>query len=321
MTKIIKVSKENPEKELIQEAVELLKKGEVVSFPTETVYGLGAILKPEAIKKIFLVKNRPQDNPVIVHVSDKNMLLDLVKEIPENAENLMNVFWPGPLTLVFKKSEKVGKEITCGLDTIAIRMPENKIALALIEQVGALAAPSANLSGKPSPTKAEHVYHDLNNKIELIIDGGNTDIGLESTVFDLESCQILRPGKITKEQIEKVIGEINLNTDESEKPKSPGMKYKHYSPGCEVILCEKNSIQEKINEEKKKGKIVGLIAFSEYSCDDSFVVRDLESLGRGLFNFFRELEKTCDVIIVEKVEEIGLGAAIMNRLKKASGIC
>ncbi len=290
----------------------ILRKGGLVAFPTETVYGLGAnALDENAVKKIFEAKGRPSDNPLIVHVSDKEELFALVSKVPEKAQKLMDKFWPGPLTLVLNKSKSVPRAVTAGQETVAIRMPNNKIALELIKQSGIpVAAPSANVSTRPSPTEAKHVLEDLDGKIDAIIDGGRTDIGLESTVIDLtsETPTILRPGKITKEELEKVIGKIETKAKAGKVAKAPGMKYKHYSPKAKVILVTKKeipSLKRKLGT-KKIGIILKEGTFEEFA--------------KSLFSKFREMDKKgIEVILVEKIKEKGLGVAIMNRLKKAAG--
>lgn len=316
MTQILKISSVNPEKTLIKKAARAIKQGELVAFPTETVYGLGAdAFNTKAIKKIFKVKGRPQDNPLIVHISSENQLKPLVKEIPEKAKILIDKFWPGPLTLVFKKSKKVSKKVTAGLETVAIRMPSHKVAKSLIEKSGPIAAPSANISGRPSGTHSSHVHSDLNGKIPYIIDSGHSQTGIESTVLDLTTspATLLRPGKITREQIETLIGRISTIQD-AKKPRSPGMKYKHYSPSIPVILS-KNPEQAL---KKYKNKKVGTIAFSKTSANKSIVIKNTKELAKRIFDLFRKLENKVEIIIVERVPEKELGAAIMNRLKKAA---
>lgn len=310
-TKIIKINPKKPEISKIKKSANIIKKGGLVAFPTETVYGLGANgLNKNAVKKIFKAKGRPQDNPLILHISNINQLSSLVEKIPKNAEKLIKKFWPGPLTIILKKSKKVPEIITAGLDSVAVRMPKNKIALELIKSSGCpLAAPSANLSGKPSPTIAEHVIEDLNTKIDAIIDGRKTDIGLESTVIDLtqEPSQILRPGKITKKQIEKIIGKINNKKSKSKKPRSPGMKYRHYSPKAKIFTIQ-NKKQLKEILKKYPDKRTKILKY-----------RTKIKMGKNLFKDFREADKNdFKIIIVWNVKEKELGNAIMDRLKKAS---
>ncbi len=232
---------------MIRQAVRLIRRGEVVAFPTETVYGLGAnALNPSAVKKIFEAKGRPADNPLIIHIHNKKDLKKLARDIPEITEKIIEKFWPGPLTIVLKKSKIVPKITTGGLNTVAIRMPQNKIASLLIKEAGVpLAAPSANFFGRPSPTLAKHVSADLAGRISMILDGGKTKIGIESTVIDLtgKTPMLLRPGGVTLEQIQRLLGEIKIHPMIKGKKsklihRSPGMKYKHYSPNAKVILIE-----------------------------------------------------------------------------------
>lgn len=287
-TKIIKINEKNLEK--IEEAKEVILGGDLVAFPTETVYGLGADgLNPESIKKIFLVKGRPQDNPLILHIADFKMLEDLTDDDLSRAKKLAYVFWPGPLTMVLKKSSIVPAEITAGLDTVAIRMPKNKIALEIIRRSGKpIAAPSANLSGRPSPTDGETCFEDLDGKIPLIIDGGKTDFGLESTVVDLseDGVTILRPGAITLEMIREIFPEVKVDAgilNEGQVPKSPGQKYKHYAPKAESYLVD-GSFEEKIAKiidflDKNKDKNVGLMASTELLADLNFLSLEKKDLG------------------------------------------
>ncbi len=245
--KIIKINSQKLEKKLIEKAGKIIRKGDLVAFPTETVYGLGAnALDGKAIKKIFRAKGRPLDNPLIIHIADKRELYKLVKEVSKEAKRLIAKFWPGPLTLVFFKKKVIPSEVTVGSNTVAIRMPKNKIALELIKKAGvSIAAPSANLSGRPSPTTAQHVFEDLGDKVDLILDGGSTKIGVESTVLDLtvEPFQILRPGGISFEQLKKTIKDVQLHPSLLGKKfkggvKSPGMKYRHYAPKASLILVD-----------------------------------------------------------------------------------
>lgn len=246
MTKIVRINKNDPEIELIDFAANVIREGGLVAFPTETVYGIGAnSFNEEAVKKIFIAKGRPQDNPLIVHIAELEQIYDLVEDVPQKAKTLMKKFWPGPLTLIFKKSEKVPYVNTAGMDTVAIRMPSNPIAHLLIKRAEVpISAPSANVSGKPSPTDASHVIEDLYGKVDVIIDGGKCDVGVESTVLDLTEKVpvILRPGAVTLEMLKEVIGNVEVDPSllkkpkEDLKPKSPGMKYKHYSPNAEVYI-------------------------------------------------------------------------------------
>jgi L-threonylcarbamoyladenylate synthase len=342
-TLLLKVNAENPDAEKIQIAAEIIRKGGLVAFPTETVYGLGAdALNPEAVLALFEAKKRPLDNPPIVHVADQKEVYRLVLEVPPKAKVLMNKFWPGPLTLIFKHSNIVPKETVAGLDTIAIRMPKHKIALELIKQSHCpIAAPSANLAGKPSPTIAQHVYEDLEGQIDAIIDGGATNIGVESTVVDLsvEPPILLRPGGTPFEALKKALVDLKLHPFvEAEQElslkqiRSPGMKHKHYAPKAEVILVEGKipAISAKIKalseSYKAEGKKVGVLATDEtqtnYRAD---VVKSLGSrfnlatIAQNLFRLLREVDaENVDVIIAEGVSSEGLGLAVMNRLRKAS---
>lgn len=341
-TEIIKIDKENFETKELEEAIHILRKGGLVAFPTETVYGLGAdALNEDAAKKIYAAKGRPSDNPLIIHIADKKALEELTCEIPKITEKLVDAFWPGPLTLIFKKSNKVPMGTTGGLNTVAIRMPEEPISYALIKESGVyVAAPSANTSGRPSPTRAKHVIDDLNGKIDMIIDGGPVGIGLESTILDVTSNipTILRPGFITKDMIEAVIGEVEvdqaiLDSNSDVKPKAPGMKYKHYAPKGDITIFEGNfeDVISQINQRSKQkiedGIKVGVIATDEtihsynYGIVKSIGTRkDNSSIARSMFALLREfddLEVEC--IYTESFRDAGLGQAIMNRLLKAAG--
>lgn len=340
-TKIYKLSRDNIDCEIIKLAAEDIKDGKLVAFPTETVYGLGADgLNPNAIEKIFKAKGRPQDNPLILHVYNIEQVEELVEEINDNTKKVMEKFWPGPLTILFKKSDLVPNEITAGLDTVAIRMPEDKIALRLIEESNtAIAGPSANLSGRPSPTTAEHVKIDLEGKIDTIIDGGSTGIGLESTVVDLSGDEpmILRPGGITFEQLKEIIPNITVDSSiikegENIVPKSPGQKYRHYAPKSKMILYngEVDNIVSNINieieEYLNKGYKVGVMATDETM--DRYVGGEIISMGtrsnretiaHNLFKVLRDFDELdVDIILGEGVPKSGIGIAIMNRLMKAA---
>ncbi|WP_153126975.1 L-threonylcarbamoyladenylate synthase [Peribacillus tepidiphilus] len=320
----------------ISQAAELLRKNEVVAFPTETVYGLGAnAASDEAVEKIYKAKGRPSDNPLIVHIADIDQLHNIVKEIPEKAHKLIDAFWPGPLTIIFRKKSGLSHLVTAGLDTVAVRMPDHPIALALIKESGLpIAAPSANTSGKPSPTTSDHVKRDLFGKIAGIIDGGETGVGVESTVLDCteEIPVILRPGGVTKEQLEEVIGEVRLDLaleNERVVPKSPGMKYTHYAPEAPLILIKgsKKFFQKQIDEKKAEGLKVGVLTTienaDEYKADYIVTVgsyRNLESVAAGLYRALRSFDdKDVDIIFGEVYPTSGIGQAIMNRLMKAAG--
>lgn len=322
----------------LKEAAALLQQEEVVAFPTETVYGLGAnALSDQAVQKIFEAKGRPGDNPLIVHITKKEQLTDLVDNLPEVAEKLMQAFWPGPLTLVLKSMDGVSKYVTAGLDTLAVRMPDHPVALALMEVAGLpLAAPSANLSGKPSPTTAAHVDEDLDGKIAGIVDGGPTGVGLESTVVDCttEIPVILRPGGVTKEQLEAVVGQVEVDpalTSQNQAPKSPGMKYTHYAPVAPVFLVEGglDFLKETVLRAQNDGKKVGLLVTEETKVElgeagDVMLTcgtrSDLSTVATNLYDALRAFNSTdVDIIFSETFPMTGVGAAIMNRLDKAAG--
>ena len=321
-TNVIKINAKRPSLKKIKFASNILKKGGVVIFPTETVYGIGAnAFNAEAVRKIFEAKKRPFDNPLIVHVSSPNLVCEIA-ETNFLAEKLIKKFWPGPLTIILKKKSKIPSEVSAGLESVAIRMPKNNIALELIRECGfPIAAPSANISGRPSGTRVKDVVSDFDGAVECIIDGGNCEIGLESSILDLTSDVpvLLRPGKISLEELKKEIREISvpnyvLDKIVVEKPKSPGVKYKHYSPEAKVILVEGEKEKRKLkinNLEKeflKEGKKVGKI-FSD----------DKEKMAKNLFKKFRDFDsKKVDIILVEGVDETGIGLAIMNRLGKVA---
>lgn len=326
----------------IKRAGEIIKKGGLVAFPTETVYGLGGDgLNPESSKKIYAAKGRPSDNPLIVHVSNMEDVKDIVKEVPDSAIKLANAFWPGPLTMIMNKNDRVPYETTGGLDTVAIRMPNNKIALALIEASGGyIAAPSANISGRPSPTLAKYCEEDLSGKIEMIIDGGQVGIGLESTIVDLTSeiPMILRPGYITAEMLKDVLGEISIDktiidSSSTERPKAPGMKYRHYAPKGELTIIQGDQdkvvsfINSKAKEARAAGKKVGVIGTDAtkglYEADVVKSVgnrEDESTIAHELFKVLREFDdEQIDIMYSESFDDSGIGQAIMNRLLKAAG--
>jgi L-threonylcarbamoyladenylate synthase len=342
-TLILKLDSERPEIEKIRIAANVIRKGGIVAFPTETVYGLGAdALNPEAVAKVFKAKRRPADNPVIVHVANKEDVYRLAKNVPKAAERLMTQFWPGPLTLILKRSKVVPDITVVGLDTIAIRMPSNKVALTLIsESMTPIAAPSANLAGKPSPTTAKHVIDDLAGRIDVILDAGPTKIGVESTVVDMTAYipQILRPGGTPHEKLKSVLGKVELHPVAAANTKlhvilarSPGMKHRHYAPDAEMVVVEGkfDKIIKKVKELASlhiaEGKRVGILATDEslinYSAD---VVKslgsreDLTIIAKNLFRLLREFnEEKVDIIIAEGITPQGLGLAVMNRLRRAA---
>lgn len=321
----------------IIKAAEFLMKNEVIAFPTETVYGLGGNAKNDAaVEKIFAAKGRPSDNPLIVHIAEKDQLFEFVEEISEQAQKLIDYFWPGPLTIIFKnKKGTLSNKATAGLTTVAVRMPDHPIAKALIKRSGLpIAAPSANSSGKPSPTTALHVKDDLEGKIAGIVDGGATAVGVESTVIDCttEIPVILRPGGVTKEQMEPVVGKVHYDpalTDTKEAPKSPGMKYRHYAPDAPLYLVDgtKEQIQSLVNKRKSEGQKVGILTTKENESyyDADFVIacgqRDkLETIAAHIYDALRSFNKQgVDVIYSEMFPNEGVGSAIMNRLLKAAG--
>lgn len=321
----------------IQHAANYLIRNEVVAFPTETVYGLGANAESDAaVAKIFRAKGRPSDNPLIVHIANMSQLHQLVEGRSEKVELLMNAFWPGPLTIILQKKEgAVSELVTAGLDTVAIRMPDHPVALALLAAVNLpIAAPSANRSGKPSPTNATHVLQDLDGKIAGVVDGGPTGVGVESTVIDCTADIpiILRPGGISKEAIESIIGSVDIalsTVEKTEQPLSPGMKYTHYAPAAPLYLLDGSEywIQEKINEERRQGLKVGVLASAEsasfYDADvvlDCGSHTDLSTVARQLYDRLRAFDQTeVDVIFSEVFPRQGFGVAIMNRLEKAAG--
>ena len=342
-TKVVKIDPFQIDENEMKEAAELIRKGELVAFPTETVYGLGAdALHPEASKKIYAAKGRPSDNPLIVHICKFEELVSIAKEVPAQAEKLADAFWPGPLTMIVWKNEKVPYETTGGMETVAIRMPKHPVALKLIEESGCLiAAPSANTSGKPSPTEASHVKLDLDGKIPMILDGGPVGIGIESTIIDLteDTPMILRPGYITKEMLEEVLGEeVKIDpgiiaSDSLTKPKAPGMKYKHYAPKADLAIVEGpteeviNAINQFVKEDQANGLQAGIIAteetISRYPCGTVKCIGSREAeetIAHNLYEVLREFDQ-CQVskIYSEAFYTPKMGQAIMNRLLKAAG--
>jgi L-threonylcarbamoyladenylate synthase len=342
-TIIKKVDKEEIEEAVIKKAAEILQSGGLVAFPTETVYGLGGDgLNPLASEKIYRAKGRPSDNPLIIHIGDFETLDRLITGKTEKMEKLIRSFWPGPLTVIFHKSSIVPLETTGGLETVAIRMPEHPVARKLIRDSGVcIAAPSANTSGRPSPTRAEHVIEDLRGKIDMIIDGGEVGIGLESTIVDMtgETPVILRPGYITREMLEKVMGKVDIDqailkkTDMKNPPKAPGMKYRHYAPkgSLTIIRGEEDMVVKKIKELAEEkielGYETGIIATEEtknqYTKGHVFSIgsrQDQGSIGQHLYSVLREFDKLgVQYIYSEAFSEENFGQAIMNRLTKAAG--
>ena len=337
-----KIIKSDNEKEL-KLAGEYIAKGKLVCFPTETVYGIGAnALDKRACMNIFKAKGRPQDNPLIVHIDDTSKLSLYVKDISSKSRLLISAFWPGPLTIIFKKRSIIPDNVTGGLDTVAIRIPENKTARDIIKYSNRpVAAPSANISGKPSPTRFSHVFDYLNGKVDMIVDGDNCNIGLESTVIDMTSDipVILRPGKIGAKEISSLIGEVliskhvNESLDEGEKVMSPGLKYTHYSPKGNLLLVEGNIedvskyISENILNDRLKGNKAGILYYDNRLIVNENLVDLLihlgeneEDMGKNLFNALIEFDKNnIEIIYCQMPKGDGLMEAIKNRLIKASG--
>ncbi len=357
LTKIIRLDPLNFSLEQLQEAINLIRKDEIVAFPTETVYGLGGSAFSEtAVRKIYEAKGRPSDNPMIVHISDLEMLSSIVNIIPENIKKLCERFWPGPLTILFEKSKKIPDIVTAGLNTVAVRMPSHPIASALIKKLGIpIAAPSANLSTRPSPTDAEHVFNDLQGKIPLIIDGGSCDVGVESTVIDVHKgySVILRPGGVNLEDLKPYLPMIEVFNNKNNKisnefrPPTPGLKYRHYSPKAEIVLVEgsKKFLEEKIVflyfKYRIQKKLIGILhthkniqipseILNDPKCKmiylglrDSDIDSDnsinADKIAEGLFSTLREVDnQNIDLVIVEGISDKKIGLAIMNRLRKAA---
>lgn len=321
-------------KDNIDKAAELIKRGEVVAFPTETVYGLGAICdNDDAVAKIFKIKERPNDNPLIVHVSSIEQAKEYVLEFTKIGQALADAFWPGPLTLVMKKDHRVSKLVSAGLDTVAIRFPEHPVAIELIKRCGGIAAPSANLSGRPSPTKAEHVEFDLGDKLQFILDGGECEKGLESTVVDVtgDIPVILRPGHVTAEQIKNTVGSVAVapgvleNMKPDEKPLSPGMKHRHYAPDCEVLLFngETSAVDSRIRivyeEIEKNGGNAVVVSNVLINNIDCIVVKDTQELAKSFYAILLEAEKKYTHVLVKLLDEEGIGLAIKNRAIRSAG--
>ncbi len=341
-TLVITQDENRIDEQTIMQAGEIIRNGGLVAFPTETVYGLGGDgLNPDSSRKIYAAKGRPSDNPLIIHIYRMEDLEILVKEIPESAKKLAEAFWPGPLTMILPKTDVVPKETTGGLDTVAVRMPSHKVALAFIKAAGGfVAAPSANLSGKPSPTLAKYVLEDMDGRIDMIIDGGDIAIGLESTIVDLtgDVPMILRPGYITLDMLKDVLGEVTMDPtlmdgDCKERPKAPGMRYRHYAPKGDMLIIEgePEKVVEEMNtlvkESRQKGYKTGVIATAEnaekYRADVVKVVGnrgDDTAIAASLYRILREFDdEEVDAIYSESFAADGIGQAIMNRLLKAAG--
>lgn len=349
-TKLVRVDVESLQDEakksqslqILKEAGEIIKNGGLVAFPTETVYGLGGdALNPESSRKIYAAKGRPSDNPLIVHIADMEHLSRITKQIPKEAYKLAEHFWPGPLTMILPKSDEVPTQTTGGLDTVAVRMPSHPVAMAFIKEAGGyIAAPSANLSGKPSPTLAKYVAQDMDGRIDMIIDGDGVEIGLESTIVDLtgEKPMILRPGYITEEMLNEVLGQVEidqtiLSADSKQRPKAPGMKYRHYAPKGELTIVEgdPDKVASYINEQTAlhmaKGEKTGVIGTSDmadsYRADSVKIAGDRddeEAIARQLYTFLREFDdENIEYMYSESFDATGMGQAVMNRLLKAAG--
>lgn len=341
-TRIEKIDENQIDETVIAQAGEILKNGGLVAFPTETVYGLGAnALDEEAAKKTYEAKGRPSDNPLIIHIAEAEALGAIAIDVSDKARQVMKNFWPGPLTLIFNKSNLVPLGTTGGLSTVAVRMPENEIAQKVILAGGGyISAPSANTSGRPSPTTAAHVQEDLEGKIDMILDGGSVDIGVESTILDMtvEPPMILRPGAITKEMLETVIDEVAVDTTlfaagGDEAPKAPGMKYRHYAPNAQLTIVEGEvpnvvrAIRQLAYAMTNQGLRVGIIATSE-TIDQytNGIIKNIgareheKSIAKNLYKILREFdEEEVDVIYSEEFAAEGIGIAIRNRLEKAAG--
>ncbi len=320
----------------IEKAGAVIRSGGLVAFPTETVYGLGAsAFDAEAAAKIYAAKGRPSDNPLIVHICDKSQIRGIVKEIPDSAKIVIDKFMPGPVTIILKKNKKIPDEVTAGLDTVAIRFPSHITARKLIKAAGApIAAPSANLSGKPSPTKAEHVIQDMSGRIDAVIDGGSCDVGVESTIVDFTDKKpvILRPGGVTYDDLIScgIDAEIDANIlrsiDADEKPKCPGTKYKHYAPDAEVTVVEgeKEAVRKKIKEllASVRGKTAGVLAMYGADYDNAVILsagNTNKDYARNLFSALREFDALgVEVVFAEFCEKDGYGLAVKNRLYKAA---
>lgn len=341
-TKLIRMDEQHIDGDLIKEAGDVIRAGGLVAFPTETVYGLGGdALNPLSSERIYKAKGRPSDNPLIVHIADMEALDAIVCEIPESARKLAERFWPGPLTMILCKSALVPYETTGGLNTVAVRMPVHRVALELIRAAGGyVAAPSANRSGRPSPTVAKYVAEDMDGRIEMIIDGGDVEIGLESTIVDLTTGRptILRPGYITRQMLEQVLDSVGedstmMRDDSGQAPKAPGMKYRHYAPKGELTVvdgteeCVVKYINAQIALSHKENKKTGVIAtdtsvmlYHADVCKSAGIRSDEDTIARELYRILREFDdENVEVIFAEAFDTSGIGQAIMNRLLKASG--
>ena len=340
------IDRENIDSALMEQAAEVIRRGGLVAFPTETVYGLGAdACDPDAARSIYAAKGRPSDNPLIVHISQVQQLYDIASEVPAVADRLFEAFWPGPMTVIVKKNDRIPLETTGGLDTVAVRMPSHPVARELIQKSGRMiAAPSANSSGRPSPTRADHVWEDLNGRIDMLIDGGEVELGLESTIIDLTESvpMILRPGFVTREMLEDVIGQVRIDpgitsadtATEGLAPKAPGMRYRHYAPRGSLSIIEGTEsevaayIEKNCDEQRAAGRRTAVLCRSEtrhlYNRADEIIVMgdtgDEAAVASRLFAVLRQMdEDQIDCIFSESFRGAGVAEAVMNRLMKAAG--
>lgn len=332
-TEIFKIN--SPDDEKIKLVGEILNNGGLAAIPTETVYGLaGNALDGKCAEKIFAAKGRPSDNPLIVHISNLSQWNSLVTEIPDSAKALAEAFWPGPLTIILPKSDLIPDEVSGGLDTVAVRMPENEIARAIIEAAGVpLAAPSANLSGKPSPTSAAHVIDDMNGRIDAIVDSGDCNVGVESTVLSLAvtPARLLRPGKVTPEMLAEILGEVEIDDAvfdkllDGKEAASPGMKYKHYSPDAPVVLLKGSfdAFVRYVGENAKEGTVALCFEGEEKALDVPCLTygkkNDSSSQAKHIFDALRRVDKMgAKQVFARFPENEGMGLAVFNRLLRAA---
>ncbi len=344
MPKVIYVDPLNPDLEKLSQAADILRGGGIVAFPTETVYGLGAdAYNPKAVGRIFEAKGRPLDNPLILHISSLDMLFDVAVDLDRSVIDVLKILWPGPFTVILRKNEVIPSEVTAGLPFVAVRMPAHPVALALIERLSRpIAAPSANRSGRPSPTTAEHVIEDLGDSVDLVIDGGETFLGVESTIVDLtrDPPVLLRPGPLDPEYLERILGKKILipgfarGVGDAERAIAPGMRYRHYAPNKKLVLVEDPidiapCVEKIARDLMGKGYRVCIVGYNELSYLKDLLGVEYISMGsmdnkfevaRNLFKALRSVDKTeSDLCIAIGVDERGIGLAIMNRLRKASG--
>lgn len=337
-TKYFKIDQNHMDRDSIEQAAEMIRRGGLVAIPTETVYGLGAnALDENAVLRIFQAKGRPRDNPLIVHIAKTEELENYCVDIPKEAYDLAGAFWPGPLTMVLKARPNIPAATTAGLDTVAVRCPENPVARAIIEAAGVpVAAPSANLSGKPSPTRAEHVLNDLNGRIDAVVDGGPCDVGVESSIVDLTGPEprLLRPGGLPAEKLEEVLGKklavdpaVYGEVGPDETVRAPGMKHKHYAPQAQVVFVQGSAqsaaryIQKRANEKAavlcpaEEQKFFPFVRVAVYGSMDR-----PETLAQGLFSGLRELDTRDTAVIYARCpDSAGILSAVVNRLLKAAG--